>query len=174
MKVNSTKPNSAFQEFIFKNVAKNKVILELGSGEGSSVLASRGWTIYSIEHSKDWMDKYDRVNYIYSPIKQHKEVEGLKGVEWYNPDYLQDLPDHDVIIVDGPPGNYGRTGLYKYFNLFNKDAMWIFDDIHRQNERTLIHRIARKKLQRPYMVEAGHITDYGVILPPNWKWVAIL
>lgn len=161
---------SAFHDFILKHVPKDRVILELGSGDGSSFLASNGYEIYSVEHSKDWLYKHGNVNYIYAPIKRHKEVEGLKGVEWYDPSYLRDLPPHSVVLVDGPPGNYGRSGLYKYFDLFNEDAMWIFDDIQRQNERGMIHKIARKKLGRPYMVEAGHPTDYGVILPPDCTW----
>jgi hypothetical protein len=171
MKLDSTIPSSAFQTFILGYVDTGKVILELGSGHGSAVLANNGYTIHSVEHSKDWMDKYDNVNYIYAPIKRHKQVEGLNGVEWYDIDYLEgNIPDHDVVIVDGPPGNYGRAGLYKYFHLFNPHAIFIFDDVQRQAERGLIHKVARKKLHRPYMVEAGHKTDFGVILPPNYTW----
>ena len=171
MKVNATKPNSAFHKFILEYVATDKVILELGSGKGSTILANNGYTIYSIEHSNDWINKYDNVNYIYAPIKRHKEVEGLNGVEWYDASSLEgNIPDHDVVIVDGPPGNYGRAGLYKYFNLFNPHAIFIFDDVQRQAERGLIHKVARKKLHCPYMVEAGHKTDFGVIMPKGYKW----
>lgn len=152
-------------EWIHRYIPKYGSILELGSGEGSAILAEE-YNVHSIEHSKDWLNKFCFINYIYAPIKAHEKVEGFGHHQWYDAslvkEQLQGLT-YDLIIVDGPPGHYGRSGFLKYFDLFKHDVPILFDDIHREPERRLINRVANK-LNSPYVVYTGE-KDWGVIWP---------
>lgn len=122
--------------FVRENLPDGSTILELGSGDGSVELAKH-YTVYSVEHSKKWLNKYDTVNYIYAPIKEHKEVKKLIGKEWYDWSILgpqiKDL-DYDLIIVDGPPIMHGRAGFAKYMIPQPRPVPVIFDDLHRKRD----------------------------------------
>ena len=95
-------------------------LLELGSGWASGQL-SKYYTVYSIEHDRRWLYKYN-TNYIYAPIRNR----------WYDIEVLKkELPIHyDLILVDGPPGPIGRGKFYDYLDLFNTKVPIIFDDIN--------------------------------------------
>lgn len=125
-------------EWIDKNIPKGSVILELGSGKGTQRLADNGYIMYSIEHSKKWMNKYDS-HYIYAPIR--------KG--WYHVNSIQkNIPKHyDLFIIDGPPRKVdeikvGRWGLIDHLDIFNTNVYMIFDDTDRRREHRLVLAIA--------------------------------
>lgn len=109
-----------------------KTLLELGSGWASEEF-SKYYTVYSIEHDQDWVDKYT-TNYIYAPITNG----------WYDVEILKkELPAHyDLILVDGPPGWIGRGGFYTYLSLFNTNVPIIFDDVNRPAEYELMVNVA--------------------------------
>jgi hypothetical protein len=109
---------------IRKTVSPGSTILELGSGEGTGVLA-RTYTMYSIEHDPNFMHLYDS-HYIYAPIRDG----------WYCRHMLEDkLPArYDALIIDGPPGTIGRAGLLNHLDLFNWDCCIFVDDINREVE----------------------------------------
>ena len=56
-------------DYIRKILPEGSTIVELGSGWASEQL-SKYYTVYSIEHSEKWLDKYN-TNYIYAPIKNN-------------------------------------------------------------------------------------------------------
>jgi len=101
---------------------KGQVILELGSGFGSFVL-SEWFDVYCIEHNKKWMYKYDNIIYYYAPLKNN----------WY--DITFELPNYNILIIDGPPGSYSRGFIQK--DLFNWNKTIVIDDVHRLNELAL-------------------------------------
>jgi len=146
-------------------VPADGTILELGSGEGTGVLAEY-FTMFSVEHDRDWTDKY-KSTYIYSPLIAHKAVSGFDDTEpiWYDPSYLREkLPErYDLILVDGPPKH--RSGFVKYFDLFKSNVPIIFDDVQRNHDNTVMVKTAAR-LSKPYTVYACHeAKHFGVILP---------
>lgn len=163
----------AFHKYLIEYVGISSPILELGSGAGSIWLVDRGYRVNSVEHDREYMDKDPRVNYIYAPLKSHKIVKNFRRNVWYDPAYLRDLPHHEVIIIDGPPGCEGRAGFFKYLDLFNQNATMLFDDMQRHRDRELLYVVANR-LKRPYYVSARKEfgdTAYGVILPGGVDWV---
>ena len=80
-------------DYILDIVEPGETILELESGSVTGELA-KFYTVYSIEHARNWMDKYD-TNYIYAPIKNYGNY------RWYNTEYLKNLPSvYSLIIID--------------------------------------------------------------------------
>lgn len=132
--------------WIRMNFPEGSTILELGSGDGSAHLAER-YKVFSVEHDKAWLNKYERVNYIHAPIRKHKEVKGFDKNQWYNWNILgpeiKDL-DYDLIICDGPPNQIGRVGFLKYINDFPKQTPILFDDVHRGRELKIAQKVAAR------------------------------
>lgn len=122
----------ALYDWLRANVEPGRTIVELGSGDGTELLC-RHWEVYTVEHDPSWLDRCD-AHYIFAPL-----VAG-----WYDPAVLADeLPaSHDVVLVDGPPGFVGRSGLLANLALFRRDAVWILDDVHRPAERALCEALA--------------------------------
>ena len=118
--------------FVRYVLPKGSTMVELGSGWASSQF-SKFYTVYSVEHDKRWLNKYN-TNYIYAPIVNR----------WYDPQTLEkELPQkYDLILVDGPLGTIGRGGFYKYLHLFNTDVIIIFDDVERQAEYNLMCNVS--------------------------------
>jgi hypothetical protein len=172
--------------YIRKLLPDGKIILELGSGEGTDML-SKHYKMYSIENQKEWIDRYDST-YIYAPIKNYNigednnwwykgstEIsfiapEGIPSEDgnkvqssWFDPQQIKyNLPkDYDLILIDGPNGKYGRGGFYVYLDWFKKDVPIIVDDVKRDAERILMEKVS-KKLDRNYIILDDEVT--GVIL----------
>ena len=92
-----------------------------------------------------------------------------KQVAWYDPDKLSSVlklvPKYDLIIVDGPNGNYGRGGFYTHLNLFNTDAHMVFHDLNRQAEMELIKKVSAKVGRPAFILDDDDKT--GVIKSNN-------
>lgn len=142
-------------------------ILELGSGWASGEL-SKHYTVYSIEHNQEWIDKYD-TNYIYAPIKNN----------WYDVEIVKKALatiEYDIIIVDGPPGpTVGRNGFLVNIHLFNTNVPIILDDTERPAEYKLTVALA-KKFDRQFFTytgshknNAGKRKNFSIIIPDNKK-----
>jgi hypothetical protein len=73
--------------------------------------------------------------------------------------------DYDCILIDGPLGMIGRYGFYNNIHLFRKDIPYIFDDVNRSVEYTLLCDVA-DFLGRPFTVFKDEVgKEFGVILP---------
>ena len=136
-------------EWIEEHLPKGSTILELGSGKGTTRMV-QNYTVYSIEHSKKWMNRYGS-NYIYAPIK--------KG--WYDIEAIKKgIPKHyDLLLVDGPPRKVdgvkiGRRPLGDHLDLFNTDVPIIVDDSDRGREMKLLKDIV-EKLGRGFTTHKG-------------------
>ncbi len=139
-------------DYICAVLEEGKTILELGSGFGTGELAKR-YTMYSIEHDKRWLGKYEST-YIYAPF--------ING--WYDVNALMDqLPvEYDLILVDGPYWPEERFGFAAYFELFRQDVPIIFDDV---NVKTVYDAmvVVSKKLGRPFSVFQTGPKRVGII-----------
>jgi len=156
-------------EWMIKNIKYGSSILELGSGVGTLKL-KKHWEVTSIEHDPAYLNIIDH-KYIYAPLKKHKPLCNYPSDDlWYDRTVLREnLLDlqYDILLVDGPPSP-NRVGLIKYWTLFNPNIMWVFDDLHRDQERKLVHGISRR-LKREYIVynaeEKQGSRPFGVIYP---------
>lgn len=148
-------------------------ILEFGCGVTSKLLLN-WYNVYSIEHNMQWLN---HPNAYHVPLKEYNEIDfkspdGIsclpfseKQVAWYDPDklssVLKNIPNYDLIIIDGPNGNYGRGGFYTYLDLFNTDAHMVFHDLNRQAEMELIKKVSEKVNRPAFILETDEKT--GVI-----------
>ena len=150
---------------IRKILPAGSTILELGSGDGTGRLAEH-YKMYSVEHDKQWMNKYNST-YLYTPLSWHKRVKNHKGDRWYNATILRSHLvglKYDLLLVDGPPES--RVGFVKYFDLFDKKAIMVFDDLQRDRDRKIVLSVATK-MRLPYvMYGAGSKKLFGVINDP--------
>jgi hypothetical protein len=116
-------------EFILRALPLNSLVLEFGSGEISTKKLSKLHNVYSIEHDVNYLDLYDST-YIYAPIKNG----------WYDdvPIRQANIPSFvDLILIDGPNGHIGRSGILKFLDLIPDTANLIIDDTNRLSEFNL-------------------------------------
>lgn len=154
-------------QYICKILPPGSTILELGSGQGTSLLAGT-YEMISIEHDKKFVGLH-RSRYIYAPIRAFSKECSVfpedKG--WYCRDTLRkELPKlhYDLILVDGPPNATGRGGFYKWRELFNTDVPMILDDVHRGREQKLIVRMSGH-VKRPYTVHGAWTGKHWGVIP---------
>jgi hypothetical protein len=163
--------NRVAVEYIKSILEEDKVVLELGSGMGSTVALGEIYDLYSVENQTEWCNKFsDHTTYINCRSKSYDDVytkpkEFPLDKAWYHPDDLfPNLPEsYDLILVDGPGGHshgWGRGGFYKHIDKFNTDVTIIFDDVHRAEEGMLLDLVS-DYVGRDYEV-IEHCT--GVIL----------
>ena len=137
----------AVYDAIAKLVPLGGSILELGSGEGDAKLVPN-YSVYAVEHDEVWVGKIPEVNYIHAPLVPIKPTRwhphhGL----WYDPDVLRRvIPKlkYDLVIVDGPPGDVGRGGFLKYYDIFDCNVPIIMDDCHRYEEWKILRVLSNK------------------------------
>jgi hypothetical protein len=126
-------------------VSKDCTIVELGSGMGSKSLAEI-CTVYSIEHDERFLELHDSVNYIHAPLVEIEPFPEFDEFKWYDAQKVREnLPSKiDLILVDGPPEKYGRSGILNHLDMFGKSCIWIVDDILREKDQKLANYIALK------------------------------
>lgn len=154
-------------DYIRSVVPEGETILELGSGWGTDQLMKH-YTVVSIEHSKRYADmRTNRV--IHADYTPHKALRNHEGpMKWYDRDIL--IPEleglkYSLLLVDGPPQPY-RCGIVKYIELFDTDAIIVFDDQQRKADRAILNSVAAK-LRKPYVLYP-HLggKPFGVINDP--------
>tara|TARA_B100001027_G_C16254357_1_gene326142 strand:+ start:478 stop:1263 length:786 start_codon:yes stop_codon:yes gene_type:complete len=122
-------------------IPPKSTILELGSGEGTNLLAQQ-YSVYSVEDDIDWVGYCAESTYIHCPLV---EID-YKGstTSWYDADILaKSLPeDYQLILVDGPSGKSGRSGLLANISLFRYDVPIILDDTIRSDEANIARELA--------------------------------
>lgn len=131
---------SCMTDWVLKNIPEGRVIIELGSGHGTTRLLGEKYELYSIEHDSNWCGMYNST-YIYAPIKN----------KFYDLDVLREaLPEkYDVIIIDGPPSKINgkrneRMGFYDNLDMFDTNATMVFDDLHRKRDKLLLDNVCKK------------------------------
>ena len=126
-------------------VDEKSTILEFGSGMGSKTLAEI-CTVYSIEHDERFLHIHESVNYIHAPLKEIEPLSDFDETKWYDVETIREsLPDKiDLILVDGPPEKYGRSGLLHHLEMFDENYIWIIDDVLREKDQKLANYISFK------------------------------
>ncbi len=154
--------------YIRKTLPEGSTLLELGSGWATGELANH-YMMYSVEHNEEWLYKYDST-YLHVPLKEHKPLANHLTTLWYDSDILRYKLkglEYDLLLVDGPPQT--RSGFYKYHDLFDTNAIWVFDDIHRDIDRRVVTSTA-SKLEEPYIVYCSEDgKPFAVIRDPILK-----
>jgi hypothetical protein len=123
---------------------KPGVIVELGSGHGTErilKMVQKGQRLVSVEHDKNWVGLIPGTQYVHAPIR----------AGWYDGRALRrGLPTSThviALIVDGPPGNIGRGGLFDNLHRFPEMVPMLLDDVNRPAELALAQKIAKKRNQ---------------------------
>lgn len=121
---------------------KNKAILELGAGISTRVLSDMGFTVYSIEAHKEYIEALDNVTSYHVPLAKENNV------QWYDTKILQEILEnlnYDIVIVDGPRGSEGRSNMVYYTQLFDLSATFIVDDCEREADNSIFESIKQRK-----------------------------
>jgi len=140
-------------QWIVDNVESNSTVLELGSGSGTHELG-KIYNVHCVEHNEKWVNKFDNLTYHYAPIKNG----------WYDRSKLNELPkEYSLLILDGPPGNVGRTKVLENLDLFNTNVPIIVDDTNRKVEKDLANKIC-EILNRNFVEIKEHNKSACVIL----------
>jgi predicted O-methyltransferase YrrM len=153
--------------FIRKVLPDGGTILELGSGRGTEKLAEH-YNMISIEHDEEWVGKFNST-YIHAPLTPCLLKKFPKQKVWYDRDAIREglkrAGKYDLILVDGPPGDKGRAGFWKYVqDLFDYNVPIVFDDLQRAAEDALIKKVAGK-LERAYTTYVYPSGHFGIIHP---------
>ena len=136
---------------------KPRLVLELGSGASSVVLAAaldqngRG-RLVSIEQDAHYAERTraaldlqgwsNVADIVHAPIADVTIVR--TPWKWYDPTALTDLDQIDMLIVDGPHRELQRLARYPalpmLFDRLSPDAVIVVDDANRKDERAAIER----------------------------------
>ena len=124
-------------------VDEKSVILELGSGMGSRSLAEI-CTVFSVEHDERFLDIHQSVNYIHAPLIDIEPLSAFNENKWYDSEAIRkNLPEKiDLVLVDGQPEKYGRSGLLHHLDIFGENCIWIIDDVLREKDQKLANYIS--------------------------------
>lgn len=170
-------------EYVLRLVPPPATLLELGSGDSTLRWAALGYTVVTVEHDENFIKpNTDKVTYIHAPIEFYsaeypqlpsisKRINDHKG--WYNRERLRAGllgRTYDVIVVDGPTSNYGRSGFIANLNLFPVlDVPILFDDCHRLNDLYIAYRVAQTLSRDLLITNTG---EKQIAQKPNGDWKA--
>jgi len=122
-------------------IPKGSTIVELGSGNGTNRL-TKEFTVFSIEDDERWIGYCEGTNYIHAPLIE--SVQNEQSISWYDSEkILAEMPEeYDLILVDGPSGKKGRSGLLANLDMFRKDVPFVIDDTLREHECQVAREMA--------------------------------
>jgi len=132
-------------EAIRQLIPNHAVILEFGSGNGSTIL-SETYDLHSVEHDIEWVGHSPKAKYIHTPIIDIEPIFPFKDDSWYDGEVIiSSIPKTiDLILVDGPTGKIGRSGIISIIEQLPNTAIWIIDDTLRREDSELSRQIAYK------------------------------
>ena len=161
-------------KWIEDHIPKGSTIIEFGSGHGSLRLAKR-YDVHSVEHDAAWLGLAP-VTYLHAPIVPNPTSSENSELGWYDPDMLQGrLPRYaNLLIIDGPPEKFGRSGLIGNIDLIPKGIKILLDDYNRSKEK----KLAEALLSAGWVNKEVHISNQVCndgshrkfcILYPKWN-----
>lgn len=131
-------------EFILESVEPGAVVVEFGSGHGSEILAKH-CELYSVEHDEAWLG-ITSSTYIHATIQQniHSTASGESG--WYDVEKVKKNWPYEpqCVVIDGPPGFIGRTGILSLLELLERVPVILVDDVDRPAELQLAEHLAER------------------------------
>ena len=137
---------------------KGGTVLELGSGEGSTVeLLKAGYKVYSIEHNGTYVGRWNTVeNTIHAPLKEETAFYNLDGIK---------LPKYDILLADGPDTESRTLKMYAHgLDYFDPSVPWFFDDWAGDQMSMGIKAIANKT-GRTLLTFRDYYKQYAVLMP---------
>lgn len=139
-------PQELFRTLI-ANVPWGAPVLELGSGSGTALLA-KFFDVVTVEHDESFVGRVQGARYVHAPLAPHDNPDFPRHARWYDPDALREgLAGFEprVILVDGPPGNVGRSGVLTHSELFDFErTLLVLDDLHRMDEYLIYLRFVQR------------------------------
>ena len=162
-------PDEIFS-WLEENVQRGAKILEFGSGHGSIRLTEQ-FELISVEHNPDWLGLSASM-YIHAEIQENAVSSKHNQKGWYNPQPIIDTiasQQISVFIVDGPPGDIGRHGLLSITDFLPKNAIFIVDDVRREDELNLLEQLLAwhggKCIIHSSVYESGKERKWAVLHP---------
>jgi predicted O-methyltransferase YrrM len=139
-------PDFLLSLFEISKRAKPRLVLELGSGVSTLVLAKSGAKkIVSLDHSEDFgaqtrvMLKNHKVSGVEIRIDELQKYPS--GHLWYSKASLKSLAKIDLLVIDGPPSSTNPDArfpaLENLLPLLSPKAIIILDDANRADDRKL-------------------------------------
>ena len=118
-------------------------LLEFGSGAGSEQLAKH-CSVQSIEHDERFLGMFPNVSYTHAPLVGVKPYMEFNESQWYDFTKIKAelYPKYDLILLDGPPAEYGRSGILRHIKDFDISPIWIVDDVLRTKDQLLANYIS--------------------------------
>lgn len=158
--------SSSVVEVILEFLPKGKTILELGTGEGTKLLAKH-WNVLSVENNPAWHVGVSQLLHV--PLWGVENTIPRDNVSfwrtfpeasrWYNPNILQEKlagVKYDAILIDGPMGGPRRAGMWwHYEHIFDTSVPVVVDDVHRTYDWLVAVRIAEIKAVKDFKVVQG-------------------
>lgn len=139
-------PDFLLSLFEISKKSKPRLVVELGSGVSTLVLAKSGAKkIVSLDHSPEYgeqtraMLKNHKVTGVEIRIDELEKYDG--GFSWYSRASLKAISKIDLLVIDGPPSSTNPDARYPAFGfllpLLSPKAIIILDDANRADERKL-------------------------------------
>ena len=144
-------------------------ILEFGSGDGTVIL-SQSFEICSVEHDEEWAKKIVTPCYLI-PITPNEFSTTHQQIGWYDVEQVKGVipEDLEIVIIDGPTGTIGRHGILSIVDFLPKSAIFIIDDVHRDEEFDLYEKLLEwhggKGLIHTAQYESGEIRQWASLSP---------
>jgi hypothetical protein len=123
--------NESMIFWIMNNFPAGSVIIELGSGSGTTKHLAE-YKLYSVEQDSLYLHRYQS-EYIFAPLMPYD------GKLWYDNQIIKDnIPkDFKLLIIDGPIGD-NRVNIIDFFvELFSSVETIIIDDYNRPGEKRI-------------------------------------
>ena len=162
--------SEATRDMIRSRIPSDGTILEFGSGKGTKIL-SREFRVTAIEHDADYLEAGD-FRTIHAPIVYNSTSESVGEFGWYNPDIIRDEIDqrYDLIIIDGPTGKIGRSGILEHTDLLQKSGAILVDDVQRIAEHNLALELA-SRLHGTITMHRNYKESWGTEGIRSWAWI---
>jgi len=157
-------------EAIFGRLEPGAIILEMGSGDGTTALIQHGFEVVSIEHDEAWANLHPGTC-ILAPIVPTPAATAAEESGWYGLDPEDpSLPEEiDLLLIDGPPGWIGRSGILDHPSLFERAKHILIDDTDRPAEQGLAERIFAMTNGSIEHVHSKQLNGRG--LPRAFTWI---
>lgn len=123
---------------LIRSIIPNGSVLEFGSGMSTLLCDRMGIPTVTVEHDMGYFEK------VKSKLISNKVDLRLCPIEnnWYSwrPKRHEQF---DLVIIDGPPGSIGRSGVLNYLaDCLAPAATIVLDDTHRKDEDSLSRDLA--------------------------------
>ena len=100
----------------------------------------------SVENNDEFLG-LEKTRYIHAKTVDYEEDSvWADETGWYDPEVLiNELPeDYDLLVIDGPHGHTGRSGILNHLDFFRPDRLTIVDDVHRDAEAKLARELSER------------------------------